>query len=81
MRTSSNCLGTDFSRWYLVCLGSGSTAVVPMEDLAGLIETGSVLSAIMVSGETGRKFEEARARSGYMSATCRIKAGESDRVG
>lgn len=63
--------------WYLVCLGSGATAVVPAEDLHGLIESGSVLSAIMVSGETGRKFEEARARSGYMSATCRIKAGES----
>ena len=66
--------------WYLVCLGSGSTAVVPVEDLAGLIETGSVLSAVMVSGEVGRKFEEARARTGYMSATCRIKAGESDSV-
>jgi len=67
--------------WYLVCLGSGSTAVVPVEDLAGLIESGSVLSAVMVSGEMGRKFEEARARAGYMSATCRIKAGESDSVG
>ena len=64
-----------------MCLGSGSTAVVPVEDLAGLIESGAVLSAIMVSGEMGRKFEEARARSGYMSATCRIKAGESDGVG
>ena len=66
--------------WYLVCLGSGSTAVVPVEDLAGLFESGSVLSAVMVSGEMGRKFEEARARTGYMSATCRIKAGESDSV-
>jgi hypothetical protein len=49
--------------------------------LAGLIESGSVLSAIMVSGEMGRKFEEARASRGYMSATCRIKSGESDGVG
>ena len=81
MRASSNSVETDSSRWYLVCLGSGSTAVVPVEDLAGLIETGSVLSAIMVSGETGRKFEEARARRGYMSANCRIKAGESGGVG
>lgn len=64
-----------------MCLGSGSTVVVPAEDLAGLIETGSVLSAIMVSGEIGRKFEEARARAGYMSATCRLKAGESDSIG
>ena len=71
----------DSVRWYLVCLGSGSTAVVTAEDLAGLFESGSVLSAVMVSGEMGRKFEEARARTGYMSATCRIKAGESDSVG
>jgi hypothetical protein len=67
--------------WYLVCLASGSTAVVTAEDLAGLIKSGSVLSAIMVSGEMGRKFEEARASRGYMSATCRLKSGESDRVG
>ena len=66
--------------WYLVCLGSGSTAVVPSEDVAGLIESGSVISAVMVSDEMGRKFEEARARSGYMSATCRIKVGERDGV-
>ena len=66
--------------WYLVCLGSGATAVVPAEDLHGLIESGSVISAIMVSVEMGRNFEDARARSGYMSATCRIKAGESDGV-
>lgn len=67
--------------WYLVCLASGSTAVVTAEDLTGLIESGSVLSAIMVSVEMGRKFEEARARGGYMSATCRIKSGEIDGVG
>jgi hypothetical protein len=81
MRTSFNCVEPDFSRWYLVCLVSGSTAVVPVEDLAGLIETGSVLSAILVSGESGRKFEEARACSSYMSANHRIKAGESGGVG
>ena len=71
----------DSVRWYLVCLGSGSTAVVPVEDLVGLIESGSVLSAVMVSGEMGRRFEEARARHGYMSATCRLKSGESGGIG
>lgn len=71
---------SDSVGWYLVCLGSGATAVVPEEDLAGLFESHSVLSAMMVSVEMGRKFEEARARSGYMSATCRLKSGESDGV-
>ena len=49
--------------------------------MAGLIESGSVLSAIMVSGEMGRRFEEARARHGYMSAICRLKSGESGGIG
>ena len=56
-------------------------AVVSAEDLVELIEAGSVLSAFMISGEMGRRFEASRARAGYMSATCRIKAGESDGVG
>jgi len=81
MEISAQSAKGDSVGWYLVCLGSGSTAVVPAEDLTGLIESGAVLSAILVSGEMGRKFEEARARAGYMSATCRLKSGESDRVG
>ena len=80
METLPPSAAGDSVGWYLVCLGSGATAVVPAEDLAGLFESGSVLSAVMVSSEMGRKFEEARARTGYMSATCRIKAGESDGV-
>jgi hypothetical protein len=67
--------------WYLVCLDSGATAVVPADDLAGLFESRSVLSAILVSVEMGRRFEEGRAHSGYMSANCRIKTGESGGVG
>ena len=81
MGNSSNSTDLNFARWYLVCLGSGSAAVVTAEDLAGLIESGSVLSAVMVSGEMGRRFVEARARHGYMSATCRLKSGESGGIG
>jgi hypothetical protein len=81
MENPLQSLHVDSVGWYIVCLGSGSTAVVTAEDLTGLIESGSVLSAIMVSVEMGRKFEEARARGGYMSATCRIKSGEIDGVG
>jgi hypothetical protein len=67
--------------WYLVCLNPGSTAVVAREDLYELVASGSVIPAISVSAEAGRQFEEMRARTGYMSATCRLKSGESDRVG
>ena len=72
---------TTSSRWYLVCFCSGSTAVVLGEDLAELIESGLVLSAIMVTFEAGLNFEQARARAAYMSASRRIKVGESGGVG
>ena len=49
------------------------------EDSALLISSGLVEFMAKVSSEEGKVFEAARA--GYMSATCRIKAGESDRVG
>ena len=71
----------DLPAWYLVCLMTGSTAVVSCTDLPCLIKEGRVFSAIRVSDELGREFEEGRACSGYMSATCRLKSGESDRVG
>ncbi len=67
--------------WYLVCLHSGSAAVVSSEDLSGLIDAGAVLSAVFVSDEVGRNFEQARAKAAYMSANHRIKAGESGGVG
>ena len=67
--------------WYLVCLRSGSVAVVQLEDVVELMLTNEVISAFQVQGAMGREFEELRARAGYMSATCRLKSGESDRVG
>ena len=76
-RTSSG----DFPAWYLVCLMTGSTAVVSCANLPYLVKGGRVFSAIRVSDELGREFEEGRACSGYMSATCRLKSGESDGVG
>lgn len=69
------------SRWYLVCFDSGSTAVVSSEDLPMLIEARPPLSAVLVTGEMGRKFEHERARAADMSANHRIKAGESGGVG
>jgi hypothetical protein len=68
-------------QWYLVCLNTGVTAVVTLEDLTNLIQAERVFSAVRVTAEMGREFEEGRARAGYMSATCRLKSGESDRVG
>ena len=65
--------------WYLVRLYSGSAAVVSAEDVALLALDGSLEFMTKVSYQEGRAFEAARA--GYMSVTCRIKAGESDRVG
>jgi hypothetical protein len=65
--------------WYVVCFSSGSVAVVSSEDLVFLVPCGSLEFLIKVSYEEGRAFEYARA--GYMSATCRLKSGESDRVG
>jgi hypothetical protein len=81
MESSSRPTRSHSSGWYLVCLYSGSTAVVSSEDLSRLIETGSLLTAVFVSDEMGRKFEQARARAAYMSANHRIKAGESGGVG
>ncbi len=63
--------------WYLVCLHSGSAAVVSSEDLSGLIDATAILSAVLVSDEVGRNFEQARARAADMSANHRIKAGDS----
>jgi len=65
--------------WYLVRLSSKSVAVVSAEDVALLVLDGSIEFMTKVSFQEGRAFEAARA--GYMSATCRLKSGESDRVG
>jgi len=65
--------------WYLVRFSSGSVAVVSAEDVVLLVSDGSVEFMTRVSYQEGRTFEAARA--GYMSATCRIKARESDGVG
>ena len=67
------------SFWYLVHFSSGSSAVIAVEDLVLLVPDGFIESMTKVSYQDGRVFEATRA--GYMSATCRIKAGESDRVG
>ena len=67
--------------WYVVCLSTGTTAVVAREDLTELILAERVFSAVRVTAEMGREFEEGRAVAGFMSGTCRIKAGESGGVG
>ena len=69
------------TKWYLVCSNFGALAFIPAEDLVELVYSGYVHSALAVSFEAGRFFESNRARAGYMSATCRLKSGESDRVG
>ena len=60
---------------------SGSQAVINVADLELLFDSGRLYEAVAIPLVMGRKFEEARARAGYMSATCRLKSGESDRVG
>lgn len=75
---SNNPLGRR-SSWYVVYTESGSAAVVHVDDMVQILADGLVRFAMRVSFEEGVDFE--RVRAGYMSATCRIKAGESDRVG
>ena len=65
--------------WYVARFSSGSVAVVSSEDLVFLVPCRSLDFIIKVSYEEGQAFECAQA--GYMSATCRLKSGESDRVG
>lgn len=65
--------------WYLVHFSSGSSAVISAEDLVLLVPDGFIESMTRVSYQDGRVFEATLA--GYMPATCRIKAGEGDRVG
>jgi hypothetical protein len=48
--------------WYLVCLRSGSVAVVQLEDVVELMLTNKVISAFQIQGAMGREFEELRAR-------------------
>ena len=67
------------SSWYVVYSESGSAAVVHVDDMVQILGLGLVRYAMRVSFEEGVDFE--RVRAGYMSATCRIKAGESDGVG
>ncbi len=67
--------------WYVVCLSTGTTAVVAHDDLTELILARRVFSAVRVTADMARQFEESRAVAGFMSGTCRIKAGESDGVG
>jgi hypothetical protein len=69
------------TKWYLVCSDSGARAVISDEDLVELVYCGHIHSVLAVSFEAGRLFESNRARAGYMSTTCRLKSGESDRVG
>jgi hypothetical protein len=49
--------------WYLVCLRSGATAVVQLEDMVDLLITKKVIFAVHIHDKTGREFEHFRARS------------------
>ena len=68
-----------YSSWYIVFTSTGVAAVVYSEDLIEIITGEQISLAIRVTFEEGVQFE--RTRAGYMSATCRLKSGESDRVG
>jgi hypothetical protein len=65
--------------WYLVRFKSGCSAVICADDLALLASTGVLELAIKVSFIEGKAFEATR--SAFMSATCRLKSGESGGVG
>ena len=67
------------SSLYVDYTEGGSAAVVHVDDMVQILGTGLVHFAMRVSFNEGVDFE--RARAGYMSATCRLKSGESDRVG
>ena len=67
------------SSWYVVYAESGSVAVVHVEDMVQVIGSGLVCFARRVSFEEGADFERSRATD--MSASRRIKAGESGGVG
>lgn len=64
MEFSDHPKRVDAAAWYLVCLSSGAAAVVSVEDLPALVESGTLISAVMVSGEIGCNFEKTRAGRG-----------------
>ncbi len=79
MGVSSSRTSVPNSVWYIVTSACGSMAVIHSDDLAELLDSGLIYLAVKVPYEDGVHFEKSRAA--YMSANCRIKAGESDGVG
>ena len=67
------------AKWYFVRLISGSSAAVSDDDLEILVPTGLIDSVVRVSMMEAIALEASR--DAYMSETCRLKSGESDRVG
>jgi hypothetical protein len=68
--------------WYLVRLVDGGAAIISCEDLSDYSANGTVASVVLLTYKNAFLAEMELARQpAYMSATCRIKAGESDGVG
>lgn len=67
--------------WYLVRHVNGGAAILSTEDLSDYSASGAVASVALLTYEQACVAEMELARDAYMSASRRIKAGESGGVG
>ena len=72
---------TKATKWYLVCLTNEILGVIAEDDLPELSAVRDLQSAIKLSYEQACIVDKELSTGGYMSANCRIKAGESGGVG
>jgi hypothetical protein len=69
------------TKWCIVTLPSGRVASVALDDLVSLALDYEGASIEVVSLEEAESINTKALRDAYMSANCRIKAGESGGVG
>lgn len=67
--------------WRIVITSSGEVAVVASEDVSFLPAGITLVFQANIGPIEARCVSDSLTRAGYMSATCRLKPGESDRVG
>ena len=67
--------------WRVVITSSGEVAVVASEDVSILPAEIKLVFQANIGPIEARCVSDTLSRAGYMSATCRLKSGESDRVG
>jgi len=71
----------DSEEWSVVITKEGVVAVVAHEDLGDLQKRITLVFQAKMEMAEAQRVSDSLGRAGYMSATCRIKARESDGVG